>query len=256
MHKVLFNLSHNNTVANIILNQPKTYNALDLDMMVQLKKYFQEISIDQNIKLLIITANGDHFSTGGDLNWMQNAINYTKEENFQDVENLAAMFLELYNLNKPVICAVQGNIYGGGLGFVACSDIVIAANNSKFCFSEVRLGLAPAIISEFVLPVMNFGFAKYSMLTAKPFNVEQACNFGLVHEIVEAKNLTQAVADNINNILSLDFNAIIIAKKLLRNKEPKVSLEKLYSCMQTIADLRVKPEAQLLIKRFLHKKIN
>lgn len=252
MYKVLFNLSHNNMVANIILNQPKTYNALDLDMIMQLKRYFQEISNDQNIKLLVITANGNHFSTGGDLNWMQNAINHSKEENFQDVKKLADLFLELYNLNKPVICVVQGNVYGGGIGLVACSDIVIAVKNSKFCFSEVKLGLAPAIISEFVLTAMNIGFAKYSMLTAKPFNAEQAYQFGLVHQVVDNEELTKTLVDNIHNLLSLDFNGIITAKKLLRDKEPKISIEKLYSCVQTIADLRVSTQAQSLIKKFLH----
>ncbi len=253
MSKLLFNLSHKDQVATIILNQPETYNSLDIDMIMQLTQYFKQVSQDPGIKLLIITTKEKHFSSGGDLNWMKNAINYTKEQNLQDVKYLANMLLLLYNIDKPVICAVQGNIYGGGIGLVACADIVIAAANSKFCFSEVKLGLAPAIISEFVFQVMQISFAKYFMLTAKPFTSEQAYMCGLVHEIVATNLLPQAVLDNIDNILSLDGDGIIVAKKLLRRKEPKISIEKLDLCSQIIADLRVSNNAQLLIGKFLNK---
>ena len=130
----------------------------------------------------------------------------------------------------------------------------IAAKNSKFGFTEVRLGLAPAIISPFVLQAMQANFAKYSMLTAKTFNVEQACKFGLVQEIVENNDLEQAVLNNIDNILSLDFNGITVTKKLLIHSNQQISLEKLDFCAKTLAELRTRPGTQLLIKKFLEKK--
>ncbi len=253
MSKVLFNLNYEGQVATITLNQPETYNAFDIDMILQLTKYFNQVANDSNIKLLVITANGKCFSSGANLVWMKSSINYTNEQNFQDAKQLAMMLWSLYNLNKPVICAIQGDVYGGAIGIVACSDVVITVKNSKFCFSEVKLGLAPAIVSPFVLQVMQASFAKYSMLTAKPFKVEQAYEFGLVHQIVETNSLQQAVSDNIDNILSMDFNGVTVTKQLLRNLNQQISLEQLDDCAKKIADLRTSKEAQFLINQFLQK---
>ena len=248
---ILFALSHNNQVATIILNRPEVYNAFDLVMIQQLDQYFTQVTNDQNIKLLVITANGKHFSAGADLNWMRDAIDYTEEQNLQDARQLAAMLLNLYNLNKPVICAMQGSVYGGAIGIAACADVVIAANNCKFCFSEVTLGLAPAIISQFVLHAMNNNFAQYSMLTAKPFDAEQASQCGLVDEIILLNHLPKAVAHNIEHLLSLSFDGMVATKKLLRYSLLPISLEKLDDCVKIIAELRAAPAAHALIKKFL-----
>ena len=251
---ILFSLSHDNQVATIILNRPTVYNAFDMVMILQLDKYFTQVANDQNIKLLVITANGKQFSSGADLNWMQESIDYTKEQNLLDAKQLATMLLNLYNLNKPVICAVQGNVYGGAIGILAAADLVIAANNCNFCFSEVTLGLAPAIVSQFVLQAINTNFAQYSMLTAKPFNVEQALQYGLVDEVALLNHLPKALASNIEHVLSLSFEGVVATKKLLRSKLLPISLEKLNICVETIAELRVTLAAQSLIKKFLKDK--
>lgn len=254
MKYVLFDLSHKSQVAIIKLNRPEVCNALNIDMILQLNQYFKQIADDQNIKILLITANGPNFSSGADLNWMKNSVSYTQEQNFQDARQLALMLWHLYNLNKPVVCAIQGNVYGGAIGIVTCADIVIAAKNSKFGFTEVRLGLAPAIISSFVLQTMQVNFAKYSMITAKSFNIEEAYRFGLVQEIVENNHaLEQAMWNNIDNLLSLDFNGIMVTKQILRNSHQQISLEKLEDCAKILAELRTLPHTQLLIKNFIDK---
>ncbi|MGD0465926.1 MAG: enoyl-CoA hydratase-related protein [Gammaproteobacteria bacterium] len=251
---ILFSLSYENQVATVTLNRPEVYNAFDLEMILQLDQYFTQVTNDQNIKLLVITANGKHFSAGADLNWMRDSVDYTTEQNLQDAKQLATMLLNLYNLNKPVICAMQGSVYGGAIGIAACADLVIAANNCKFCFPEVTLGLAPAIISQFVLHAMNTNFAQYSMLTAKPFCAEQALQYGLVDEIILLNHLPKAVVNNIEHLLSLSFEGMIATKKLLRYSLLPISLEKLDVCVKIIAELRASTTAQSLIKKFLQNK--
>ena len=253
-NNILFSLSHSNQVATITLNKPTTYNAFDLDMLIKLNQHITTASHDDNVKLIIINANGKHFSTGADLNWMQHSINYDIDANLDDANHLASMLLNLYHLTKPIICSIQGNAYGGAIGIIACADVVIAANNANFCFSEVKLGLAPAIISQFVLKSMNNNFATYHMLTAKPFNAEQALNAGLVDELVPLNHLQKSITNNIEQLLSLNIESIMTTKQLLKLQLNPISLEKLNICIQAIAKLRTSPVSQELIKQFLKSK--
>ncbi len=254
INNILFSLSHSNQVATITLNKPAIYNAFDLDMIIQLNQYITAASHEDNVKLIILNANGKHFSTGADLNWMQQSINYDINANLDDANQLASMLLNLYHVTKPVICAIQGNTYGGAIGIIACADLVIAANTANFCFSEVNLGLAPAIISQFVLKSMDNNFATYHMLTAKPFNAEQALNAGLVDELVPLNHLQKAITNNIEHLLSLNIESIITTKKLLKLQLNPISLEKLNECTKAIAELRTSPASQELIKQFLKSK--
>ncbi len=239
--------------ATITFNKPEIHNALNLEMIQQLSKYYQKINKDSNIKLLIINANGKHFSTGADLNWMKNVKNYTPKQNLQDATKLANMLLLLYNLSKPVLCAIQGNVYGGALGIIACADIVIASDNSQFCFSEVKLGLAPAIITPFILNAIPPHIAKYRILTATPFSAKEAYEFGLVHELINKPNdMNEKIAWHINNINSLGFEGIISSKQLLNKFRPRISMKTLAPSIKMITKLRKSSGAQELIKKFFN----
>ncbi|MGI9215125.1 MAG: enoyl-CoA hydratase-related protein, partial [Gammaproteobacteria bacterium] len=105
---LIYKVNHLQQIATITFNKPEIYNALNLEMIQQLSKYYQQVNNDPKIKLLIINANGTHFSSGADLNWMKNVQNYTIQQNLQNAKQLANMLLLLYNLSKPVLCAVQG----------------------------------------------------------------------------------------------------------------------------------------------------
>ena len=238
--------------ATITFNKPEIYNALNLEMIQQLSKYYKQVNKDSNIKLLIINANGKHFSSGADLNWMKNVQNYPTKQNLQDAKQLANMLLLLYNLSKPVLCAIQGNVYGGALGIIACADIVIASNNSQFCFSEVKLGLAPAIITPFILNAISPHIAKYRILTATSFSAEIAYELGLVHELIDIIDLPKRIAWHTNNINSLGFEGITSSKKLLNNFRPKISIKTLEPCIKMITKLRKSSKAQELIKKFFN----
>ena len=250
-NNILFTLSHNNLVANITFNNIKNYNAFDLPTIIQFNKYITKASLDKNIKIIVIKANSKHFSSGADLKWMQQSINYTKKQNIADANQLAFMLLNLYNCNKLIICAIQGNVYGGAIGIVACSDIVIAVENARLCFSEIKLGLAPAIISQFVLKSMNNNFAKYYMLTAKPFTAKQALQAGLVHKVIKLNTLEQHVIDHIKYLLDFNQQGIMTTKKLLRQQRGTISMKYLHTCVATIAKLRTSAACQILIKNFL-----
>lgn len=253
---ILFFLSHNNQVANITLNRPNSCNAFDITMIEQLDQYILEITNNLNIKLLVITANGKHFSAGADLNWMKNSINYTKEQNLQDAKKLSSLLFNLYYLNKLVICGIQGNVYGGAIGIAACADLIIAADNCNFCFSEVKFGLAPAIISQFIFNAMDQNFAKYHMLTAKPFNIQQAANAYFIDSVTSLNNLSNTISNNIEYLLSLNFEGILATKKLLNHTLAPISKEHLNTGVQLTADLRTGTISQQLINLFLKKHQN
>lgn len=248
---ILFTLSHNNLVANITFNKIKNYNAFNLQTIIQLNKYITRVSIDPNIKIVVIKSNSKHFSSGADLKWMQASINYTKKRNIADANKLASMLLNLYNCNKLIICAIQGNVYGGAIGIVACSDIVIAAQNAKFCFTEIKLGLAPAIISQFVLRAMDKSFTKYHMLTAKLFSAKQALQAGLVSKVVDLNVLENHVLKHIESLLGFNQTGIITTKKLIRKQAGAISIKHLNLCVATTAKLRASTDCQTLIKNFL-----
>lgn len=255
---LIYKVDYLKQIATITFNKPEIHNALNLEMIQQLSKYYQQVNKDSNIKLLIINANGKHFSSGADLNWMKNVqsciktnnTNKAKQQNLTDAKQLANMLLLLYNLSKPVLCAIQGNVYGGALGIIACADIVIASNNTQFCFSEVKLGLAPAIISPFILNAISPHIAKYRILTATPFSAKEAYEFGLVHELINIIDIPKRITWHINNINSSGFEGITSSKKLLNKFRPKISMKTLEPCIKMITKLRTSREAQKLIKKF------
>jgi methylglutaconyl-CoA hydratase len=250
---ILYQIDSSRQIANIILNKPNVHNAFNKNMILQLTTYFKQFSQDPSVKVLTITARGKHFSAGADLNWMRESINYTEEENLQDAKCLAELFWQLYNIDKPVISLVHGSAHGGALGLLACSDVVIASENSQFCFSEVKLGLAPAVISLFMAKAMLGNFAKYSMMSARPFSAHKAYQVGLVHDVVTEDNLQLAMAEHIRQLSANNLESMIAIKKLLRQTTANITIEKLEICVQTIAKLRSSKDTQLLISKFLDK---
>jgi methylglutaconyl-CoA hydratase len=240
---------------SLILHRPSVRNALNPELIAALTASLQEINNDPSVRLVILSGAGNNFCSGGDLNWVQQSINFDETQNAADALALAKLMRTLNELNKPTICITQGAIYGGGVGLVACCDIVIALSNSVFCFSEVKLGIAPAIISSYVLPTIGNKAARRWFLTAETFTANIAQQLGLVHEVVtNASDLSSCLDHFVNLIMQTAPNAIAATKKLLlANQDFNCNnIDQVNSSL--FAKLRTSAEGQEGLKAFLEKR--
>ena len=144
-------------VTTLTLNRPEVCNAFNAQLIDDLLSALNEIDKDPKCRVLVLNANGKHFSAGADLEWMRNMKHYSKADNIADAKQLAKLMQILYQMTKPTIAVVKGKTLGGGIGLIACCDIAVASPDATFCFSEVKLGLIPAVISTYVdCPVLGF----------------------------------------------------------------------------------------------------
>ena len=152
-------------VATVTLNRPEKHNAFDDSLIAELTRIFKQIANEPAARVMVLAAQGKSFCAGADLNWMKRMANYSYEENLADANALANMLHALHTLPKPTIAKVQGAAFGGAVGLVACCDIAIGSKLSKFCLSEVKLGLIPATISPYVIEAMGARAAKRYFMT-------------------------------------------------------------------------------------------
>tara|TARA_R110000868_G_scaffold124730_4_gene329554 strand:- start:19735 stop:20496 length:762 start_codon:yes stop_codon:yes gene_type:complete len=247
-------LKTENKIARIILNNPNKHNAFNEVIIDDFLDILNKLKNDTTIKVIILEAVGKSFCAGADLEWMQKMVNFTREENYNDSLKLAEVFHLLYNLPQVTIAKIQGAAYGGGVGLVACCDIAIASGNANFCFSEVKLGLMPAVISPYVLKAIGLKQAKRYFVTAEIISSKKALDINLVNEIVNENELENFVDDMAQNIMMNCGYAIRRAKKLLNNianKEIDQNLIELTA--NEISNLRVSEKAQARLKKFLVK---
>lgn len=241
--------------AYVTLNRPEARNAFDSQMIVELTEVFRNLSRESNLRAVVLEGEGKSFCAGADLQWMQSMALYTIEENRDDAQALHDMFASIRACNLPIIGRVQGHVMGGALGLIAVCDIVTAASDTQFCFSEVKLGLLPAVISPFVLEKANRGHAQRFMITGEVFSAAQAGAMGLIHHVgteAESKDFV------VKMVAALHLNgpvAMQATKALLRDVgalEPGVESSKLTT--EAIAQRRVSDEGQEGLKSFFAKK--
>lgn len=237
---------------DIILNQPQVRNAFSAKMISELTEAFRSPALAQK-RFVTLSGSGKTFCSGADLKWMQEMVNYSVSENEKDADLLFEMFLAIAECPVPVIAFVQGAAFGGALGLIAACDFVLAEQETQFCFSEVKLGLVPAVISPFVLRKANQGHARPWMISGKVFDVETALNMGLITEVVKLSEMDQKMKDLKSEFLQAGPDALKSTKALL-NQLSKVELQKeRKSVVQLIAKTRVGPEGQAGLKAFLNK---
>lgn len=243
-----------NGIATLALNRPELHNAFDDALIQHVTEKLHEINRDNQIRVLILKANGKSFCAGADLNWMQRMVDYSYQENIDDARKLSEMLTSLKQLSKPTIAIAQGNVFGGGNGLVACCDIAIATSSARFCFSEVKLGLTPAVISPFVVERIGQSYASRYFLTAEIFSAETAKQIGLVHEIVEEQDLLAKANMFADILLKNGPSALNETKTLLRAISHKhISSDVLNFTAQKMAELRASEEGQAGLKAFINK---
>lgn len=242
-------------VARVMLNRPDVRNAFNEKLIAELKTVFSELSLDPEIKVIILGGHGASFCAGADLNWMKKMANYSYDENMLDASALANMLHTIYQCPKPVIAKVHGDAYAGGLGVVAVCDIVIASNQANFCLSEAKLGLLPATISPYVIKAMGEQSSRRYFITAERFNADQARQMGLVHELADPDQLDDVVEKMIGTLLSNGPNAVMACKQLVKDVAGKeINDDLIKETAKRIADIRGTKEAQVRMANFLEKK--
>ena len=202
-------------VAWVTLTRPEVHNAFDEALIAELTAVFSGFSTDARVRAVVLGARGRSFSAGADLKWMQRVAQYSEPENLDDARALADLMRTLFELPKPTLALVQGPTFGGGVGLVACCDIAIAAETANFSFSEVKLGLIPAVIGPYIIAAMGARAARRYFLTAETFSAREALRLGLVHEVVPDEALRDIGRKVLKALLKGGPNAQVAAKDLI-----------------------------------------
>jgi len=238
----------------VTLARPEVHNAFNAALIAELHTAFEELSADDSLRAVVLAGKGRNFCAGADLNWMGASLGYTRDENVDDALRMSDMFRVIDRCRHPVIGRIQGAALGGGSGLAAVCDIAIAADNARFGFTEARLGITPAVISQFVVPKIGSGAARALFLTAERFDAQRALAIGLVHKVVSADKLDDAVNATLRDI-GQNGPAGVRAAKLLARDILDLNRDEAHSMTAaTIADLRVSPEGQEGIRAFLEKR--
>jgi methylglutaconyl-CoA hydratase len=242
-------------VATVTLNRPEVRNAFNEATIAELALAFDELGRDEDVRAIVLAANGPAFCAGGDLNWMKAMAAYSLEENHADATRLADMLRTIYLCPKPVVARVQGDCYAGGMGLVAACDVVVAADTANFCLSEARLGLTPATISPYVIKAMGEQAARRYFLTAERFTAAEAHRIGLVHELVALDALDASVAAVVKALVSNSPNAVGEAKRLVRDMAGRPIDDALVAdTANRIAAIRASGEGREGVAAFLEKR--
>src|SRR5688572_1666359 len=238
-------------VVRVVLNRPEVRNAFNEVLGAELTQTFS--SFDASVRAVILAGEGPVFSAGADVNWMKKSIGYSAAENAKDAAGMAAMFRAIDRAVPPVIARVHGASLGGGMGLIAACDMVVAAEGTQFGFTEVRLGIVPAVISTFVLRKTGAAAARRYFLTGETFGPEEARRMGLVHEVPPVADLDTRVDALVNELRKCGPQAVATAKQLIRDILALPYDKAIEHAVATIARVRTSPEGQAGLGAFLSK---
>ncbi|WP_122847300.1 gamma-carboxygeranoyl-CoA hydratase [Pseudomonas viridiflava] len=241
--------------ATLWLNRPDKNNAFNAQMIRELILALDEVQSQPALRFLLVRGRGKHFSAGADLAWMQQAAELDYNTNLDDARELAELMYNLAKLKIPTLAVVQGAAFGGALGLISCCDMAIAADDAQFCLSEVRIGLAPAVISPFVVQAIGERAARRYALTAERFSAQRAQQIGLIAEHYPLTALDEQAALWVDNLLLNSPQAMRASKDLLRevgSGELTPALRRY--CESAIARIRTSAEGQEGLRAFLNKR--
>jgi len=204
------------SIARVTLDRPEIHNALNEELIGRLTQAFKDLGSRREVRAIVLQGNGKSFSAGADLNWTKRVASFTPEENRRDAQTAIEMFLTIVRCPKPVIARVHGAALGGGSGIVAASDISIATENAQFGFTEVKLGIVPALISPFVVARIGSANAREYFLTGEKFPAATALSIGLVNHLVQNEAAMDALIETkLADILAASPAAIASTKELI-----------------------------------------
>lgn len=241
----------NSDIKVVTLNRPEVKNAFHPEMIAEITTFFNTESQADSSRLIVLRGEGSAFCAGADLNWMKDMVNFSLDENKTDSIRLWNMFEAVQSCRVPVVAVAQGAVFGGALGLLVACDYVWAEEKTQFCFSEVKLGLAPAIISGFITQKIQDAFFRPLMLSGEVFTIAEAQRIGVANKSFSGKIDT---ADVVKHFSANGIEAMKETKKLLNSllAKPEKEVRK-NLCAQVISERRVSNEGQERLKKFLNK---
>lgn len=244
-----------NGVARIVLNRPELNNALNPQLIDELRAALDAVTADASVATVVLSGEGKSLCAGADINRMREAATFSRADNIQDALPLSRMLAALDRLPQTTIGRVHGPIYGGGVGVVAACDIAIASEDATFCLSEVRLGIVPGMISPYVVRAIGERTARRYFQTAEVFDAHEARRIGLIHEVVAPDALDDRIAKLLKQLRSAAPGARAVAKKLAGDIAGRTIDDALMrETSELIADVRARPEAREGLSAFLEKR--
>ena len=241
-------------VARIWMNRAEARNAFDGLMVTELRVTLFDLRSADAIRVIVLGGRGPSFCAGADLEWMKAMAAFSHEDNLREAQALADLFFTVYESPKPVVARIQGAALGGGAGLVAACDIPVAALGTQFGFTEVRLGIIPAVISPYVLAKIGESAARELFLTGERFEAVKAQEIGLIRAAVPEQDLDTVVENRVQELLKAGPRAVAEAKALIREVAyQRIENVQRYT-VERIAELRVSPEGQEGMHAFLEKR--
>ncbi len=241
-------------VATVTLARPESHNALNAALVGELTRLFEDLADDERVRVVALEGEGRSFCAGADVGYMRETGGFSYEENLEDARRMAEMFWVLDECPKPVVAKVRGAAIGGGAGLVAIADVAVAAEGTRFAFSEVRLGIAPATIAPFVVRKIGASHARSLFLTGERFGAQRAGEIGLVHAVVPEGDLDATVGEKVEDLLQGGPAAQAAVKGLLRRLETTEPMEQPGLTARVISELRTGEEGQEGLAAFLEKR--
>ena len=242
-------------VARITLDNPDKRNAFDDSIIASLTEAFEKAGSDDRVRVVVLQAAGKHFSAGADLNWMRAMGKLDAAQNKADALRLARLMQTIDQCPKPVVARVQGAAFGGALGLICAADMAVATDSARFCLSEVKLGIVPAVISPYVVRALGPRQAGRYFMSAEVITAGKAEAMGIVHEVVPEAELDQAVDALVSNLLLAAPQAQIEARNLIeRVSHGPIDNAMLTGTAELIARLRTGVEGQEGLTAFLEKR--
>lgn len=238
----------------LTLNRVSKHNAFDNHLLAEMQTQLDAAIANPQVRVIVLKANGKHFSAGADLAWMQDMARFSEAENLNDAMVLGNLMYALNQSPKPTLAMVHGAAFGGGAGLAAACDMTIAAISARFCFSEVKLGLIPAVISPYVVNAVGERSAKALFMSAEIFDATKALSLNLVQHCIPDENLLEFTLNYAKQISNNAPEAVRASKKLAAQVANKnIDKELVYFTASLIAQKRVSHEGQQGLNAFLNK---
>lgn len=241
-------------IAHVTLNRPERRNAFDAHMADELHEAFEQLGGDPSVRGVVLTGAGPAFCAGADLRWMSPDSPMSEAQAREDAERLIRMYRAIDECPCPVIGRIHGSAFGGGVGLLAVCDIVVAADDTVFALSEIKLGLVPAVIAPFLLRKAGESFVRRYCLTGEVFSALAAKQFNLVHDVVAKDGLTKRIDELIEAVLQLAPSASQHTKALFRRILRLPDADRWTVCAQANAEARLSAEAREGLRAFLEKR--
>lgn len=244
-------------VVTLTLNRPRVHNAFNDALIAALTARLSALQRDETVRVVVLTGAGKTFSAGADLNWMRSMAEFTEEDNVEDALALAELMALLDRLAKPTVARVNGPVFGGGVGLVACCDVALGTPRARMALTEVRLGLVPAVIAPYVVRAMGARQARRYFQTAEVMEAEAARAVGLLHEVATEEELDARVGAVVEALLAAGPQALAAAKEVVAmsaEAEGTAAAALKRRTAEIIAQLRVSAEGQEGLSAFLEKR--